>query len=72
MTLTDSPRSEASDQAGDGIPGFIAAGSSVSGEFRCAECGYGAIVRTRLPACPMCHGLTWESAEGGSSSLTAV
>lgn len=37
------------------------AGAHVRGEFRCADCGYGAIVRSALPACPMCGGTAWES-----------
>jgi rubrerythrin len=36
-------------------PVFLAAG-----RFRCAECGYGVVVRTVLPQCPMCRGLLWE------------
>ena len=40
-------------------------GDEVSGEFRCAECGYGVIVRSMLPTCPMCRGLVWEE-PGGS------
>jgi rubrerythrin len=44
-------------------PGYVdltAAGAAAVGEFRCAECGYGAIVRGRLPTCPMCGGTSWE------------
>ena len=37
------------------------AGSPAAGEFRCAECGYGAIVQRVLPQCPMCGGTVWES-----------
>ena len=48
--------------------GSFAAGREVSGEFRCAECGYGVIVRSMLPACPMCRGLVWEE-PGGSPLL---
>jgi rubrerythrin len=33
----------------------------VPGEFRCSDCGYGAIVRRALPPCPMCGGTEWES-----------
>ena len=36
-------------------PGFVdlaAAGSDASGEFRCADCGYGAVVQKSLPPCP--------------------
>ena len=46
---------------GDGLPVFLAAGSRAGGEFRCAECGYGIVVRRVLPTCPMCRGLSWES-----------
>jgi rubrerythrin len=51
--------------SGDGEPVFHAAGEEARGEFRCAECGYGVIVRTALPACPMCRGAVWE--EPGAS-----
>jgi hypothetical protein len=44
-----------------GFVEFAAAGSSVSGEFRCADCGYGAVVQRVLPQCPMCGGAVWES-----------
>lgn len=36
------------------------AGAEISGEFRCAECGYGAVVQRVLPPCPMCGGTAWE------------
>ena len=45
---------------GTGEPVFFAAGHEAAGEFRCAECGYGAIVRSVLPVCPMCRGHVWE------------
>lgn len=35
-------------------------GAEVSGEFRCADCGYGAVVQRVLPLCPMCGGTVWE------------
>ena len=38
------------------------AGGHAKGEFRCAECGYGVVVSSVLPSCPMCHGDTWEAA----------
>lgn len=44
-------------------PGFVdfaAAGSEASGEFRCADCGYGAVIQAVLPPCPMCRGAVWE------------
>ena len=44
----------------DGVPVFLKAGSRALGEFRCAECGYGVIVRRTLPECPMCRGRSWE------------
>jgi rubrerythrin len=49
---------------GNGDPIFFAAGRKATGEFRCAECGYGAVVRTVLPVCPMCRGLSWEEPAG--------
>ena len=54
----------------NGEPVFLAAGREVSGEFRCAECGYGVIVRSLLPACPMCRGLVWEEPDGARSPPT--
>ena len=39
---------------------FHPAGSSVKGEFHCAECGYGVTVYRTLPVCPMCGGGEWE------------
>ncbi len=45
-------------------PGFVdfaVAGSAAAGEFRCAECRYGAVVQRVLPQCPMCGGTVWES-----------
>lgn len=29
-------------------------------DVRCAECGYGAVVRVLPDACPMCQGSSWE------------
>jgi rubrerythrin len=44
-------------------PGFelAVAGEKLAGEFRCTECGYGAVVQRALPQCPMCGGVVWES-----------
>ena len=39
---------------------FLAAGAHVKGEFHCAGCGYGVIVHSTLPVCPMCGGAEWE------------
>ena len=47
---------------GDGLPTFFLAGDLASGEFRCADCGYGVVVRRALPECPMCRGRSWEDA----------
>jgi hypothetical protein len=44
-----------------GLVEFVVAGSSISGEFWCAECRYGAVVQRVLPHCPMCGGTVWES-----------
>jgi hypothetical protein len=46
-----------------GLADFLAAGSDGSGEFRCAYCGYGAVVQHVLPPCPMCHSMVWERRE---------
>ena len=46
--------------SGDVEPSFSVAGSPAQGEFHCAECGYGIVVRRELPACPMCRGRFWE------------
>jgi rubrerythrin len=39
---------------------FTAAGVEASGEFRCADCGYGVVVQNVLPPCPMCQATVWE------------
>jgi len=44
-----------------GFADRAAAGTEVSGEFRCADCGYGAVVHRALPHCPMCGGTVWRS-----------
>ena len=44
-----------------GFVAFAVAGSPAAGEFRCTECGYGAVVQRLLPQCPMCAGTVWES-----------
>jgi hypothetical protein len=50
---------------------FAVAGTRVAGEFRCAECSYGAVVKRVLPQCPMCGGTVWES-RGPFGSLRLV
>ena len=44
-----------------GFVDFAAAGTQISGDFRCADCGYGAVVQSTLPPCPMCGGTIWEN-----------
>ena len=44
-----------------GFVEFATTGTVVSGEFRCTDCGYGAVVHRALPRCPMCSGTVWES-----------
>ena len=44
-----------------GFVAFEVAGADVSGEFRCADCGYGAVIHRALPLCPMCGGTVWEA-----------
>jgi hypothetical protein len=44
-----------------GLVEFAVTGTKVSGEFRCSDCGYGAVVQRVLPPCPMCGGTVWET-----------
>jgi rubredoxin len=37
------------------------AGGRGMGEYRCSTCGYGIVTLSTLPACPMCHGASWEA-----------
>ena len=53
---------------GNGDPVFLAAGREANGEFRCTDCGYGVIVRSILPSCPMCRGQVWEGPTGSRYS----
>jgi hypothetical protein len=46
--------------ADDGFVDFVLAGTRAQGEFRCADCGYGAVIQRLLPVCPMCAGTIWE------------
>lgn len=39
---------------------FWVEGEPAKGEFHCAECGYGVIVHSTLPVCPMCSATSWE------------
>ena len=49
-----------SDPREAGYVEFWATGANVTGEFHCAECGYGVTVYRELPQCPMCSGTAWE------------
>jgi rubrerythrin len=51
---------------------FWPAGARAKGEFRCAECGYGAIVTGSLPRCPMCGCESWETAAWSPFRRTAA
>ena len=42
---------------------FHPTGARTKGAFRCTACGYGVVVATTLPRCPMCSGELWEAAE---------
>jgi rubrerythrin len=56
------PRSTLESRLDDsGFVDFAAVGTQISGDFRCADCGYGAVVHSTLPPCPMCGGSVWES-----------
>ena len=52
-------------EASDDFVRFHEAEAEARGEFHCAECGYGVIVQTRLPTCPMCAGRLWEQSTWG-------
>jgi rubrerythrin len=56
------PRRAEGALARDGVPVFLGAGSDASGEYHCADCGYGITVKRLLPVCPMCRGRSWEDA----------
>jgi hypothetical protein len=43
-----------------GLVEFAVAGAELAGEFRCADCGYGAVIHRTIPVCPMCGGTVWE------------
>lgn len=52
----------APDAGGADYVQFHAAGTSVSGAYVCAACGYGVTLSSSLPICPMCSGTSWEQA----------
>lgn len=45
--------------------------TSVRQEFRCANCGYGAVAREEPALCPMCHESMWELAPWRPFTSTA-
>jgi lipopolysaccharide biosynthesis regulator YciM len=49
-------------KAGAGESAPVQAGMRGAGEYRCLECGYGIVTFSLVPACPMCHGSSWEAA----------
>jgi hypothetical protein len=59
-------------QADEDYVDFWPAGSQAKGEFRCADCGYGAVVTAALPRCPMCGCESWETASWSPFSRTAA
>ena len=44
----------------DGFVEFLSSGQRATGEYHCAECGYGVTIFAVLPLCPMCGGRAWE------------
>jgi hypothetical protein len=48
------------DTTKDDYIAFVPAGSRATGQYRCAECGYGITIHAKLPVCPMCAGTSWE------------
>jgi rubrerythrin len=58
----ESRRADGSTLERNGVPGFLGAESEASGEYYCADCGYGVTIRRILPVCPMCRGRSWEDA----------
>ena len=40
---------------------FLTTGEAATGGFRCSACGYGVVVSTVLPLCPMCGAEAWET-----------
>lgn len=55
--------------ADDGFVDFLLAGAQAEGEFRCADCRYGAVIQRALPICPMCGSTIWECRPARGSRL---
>jgi rubrerythrin len=49
---------------------FGATGEPGTGEYHCSACGYGVVVQSLLPRCPMCSGTAWEP--GARRALTRI
>jgi hypothetical protein len=58
-------------EAGAGERDPVQAGARGAGEYRCLECGYGIVTFSLVPACPMCHGSSWEAARWSPFSTRA-
>ena len=53
-------KGSADNVAADGFVEFLSSGQRATGEYHCAECGYGVTIFAVLPLCPMCGGGAWE------------
>ena len=51
----------------DGFVEFLSSGQRATGEYHCAECGYGVTIFAVLPLCPMCGGGPGSSPAGARS-----
>jgi hypothetical protein len=60
--LIESQGSESRISEAPEAPVILTAGAPGRGEYRCAACGYGVMIRTVLPHCPMCRGAIWDEA----------
>jgi hypothetical protein len=56
MVLEGIPAGEGSELAA-----VFATGTPGTGQYRCADCGYGITVCADLPLCPMCGSASWEA-----------
>jgi len=65
-TNVEAPQSQQPRVADESFGGeyiaFSPAGALGKGEFCCVACGYGVVVRSELPSCPMCGERLWERA----------
>jgi rubrerythrin len=70
--MADEPPIGVGDAEGRERPGLLGAGARAKGEFQCAGCGYGVIVHTKLPRCPMCGLASWQRTPWSSLSRALV